>query len=62
VRPLGAEIDLVIEPRLTSIRSDKAVMANVLLNMLESALGDPNRESKIKLEMRAEDRSLAAQD
>jgi len=62
VRPLGAEIDLVIEPRLTFIRSDKAVMANVLLNMLESALEDPNRESKIKLEMRAEDRSLAAQD
>mmetsp|Transcript_23173 Transcript_23173/g.30890 ORF Transcript_23173/g.30890 Transcript_23173/m.30890 type:complete len:112 (+) Transcript_23173:1530-1865(+) len=53
VRPMIARFELAIEPRLSSIRSDRNLISSVLLNMLESAVSDPKRDSVIRVKFEA---------
>lgn len=47
-----SEIQVSVEAQLSSVRSDKMIISLVLLNMLESALKDPERDSKVQVSIR----------
>ena len=40
-----SQVEVFMEAQLTSVRSDSLIISLVLLNMLESALKDPDRDS-----------------
>ena len=41
-----------MEAQLSSVRSDRLIISLVFLNMLESALKDPSRDSKVQVSIR----------
>lgn len=47
-----SEIEVSMEAQLSSVRSDRLIISLVLLNMLESALKDSNRDSKVQVSIR----------
>ena len=48
----SSEIQMFVEAQLSSVRSDRIIISLVLLNMLESALKDPERDSKVQVSIR----------
>ena len=41
-------MEFTIDSQLSYIRSDRSILGAVLLNMLESALQDPRRDSEVQ--------------